>query len=72
MIEMLLRCIYIYITLTSLNNVPLLTSVDVPLTKTAGAVKNSGHCLYSIGLKCFLNCFSLLHLVIHIYIYSHP
>ena len=35
-------------------NVPLLTSVDVvPLMKTAGVVKNSGHCIYSIGLKCF-------------------
>ena len=55
-------CIYIYITpltldlatLTSLYNVYLLTSVDVvPLMKTAGVVKNSGHCIYSIGLKCF-------------------
>ena len=51
-------CIYIYIyghsylvaTLTSLYNVPLLTSVDVvPLMKTAGVVENSGHCIYSIG-----------------------
>ena len=54
------------ITLTSLNNVPLLTSVDLlPLMKTAGVVTNSGHCLYSIGL----NFFSLFHLVIYIYIY---
>ena len=41
--------IYIYI-----YNVYLLTSVDVvPLMKTAGVVENSGHCTYSIGLKCF-------------------
>ena len=41
-------------TLTSLYNVYLLTSVDVvPLMKTAGVVENSGHCTYSIGLKCF-------------------
>ena len=25
----------------------------VPLMKTAGVVENSGHCIYSIGLKCF-------------------
>ena len=24
---------------------------------------NSGHCIYSIGLKCFLNCLSLFHFV---------
>ena len=24
----------------------------VPLMKAAGVVKNSGHCVYSIGLKC--------------------
>ena len=36
--------------------------------KTAGVVKNSGHCIYSIGLKCFLNCLSLFHLVFYIYI----
>ena len=40
--------------------------VDV---KIAGVVENSGHCIYSIGLKFFLNCFSLFHLVIYIYIY---
>ena len=41
-------------TLTSLYNVHLLTSVDVvPLMKAAGVVENSGHCIYSIGLKCF-------------------
>ena len=57
-------------TLTSLYNVYLLTSVDVvPLMKTAGVVENSGHCIYSIGLKCFLNCLSLFHLVFYIYIY---
>ena len=51
-------------TLASLYKVPLLTSVDVvPLMKTAGVVKNSGHCIYSIGLKCFGNCLSLFHLV---------
>ena len=31
--------------------------------KTAGVVENSEHCIYSIGLKCFLNCLSLFHLV---------
>ena len=42
--------LYIY----RLYNVYLLTSVDVvPLMKTAGVVENSGHCTYSIGLKCF-------------------
>ena len=46
--------IYIYIYFTSLYNVPLLTSVDVvPVKKTAGVVENSGHCIYSIVLKCF-------------------
>ena len=41
-------------TLTSFYKVPLLTSVDVvPLLKTAGEVENSGHCIYSIGLRCF-------------------
>ena len=29
------------------------TSTVVPLMKTAGVVENSGHCIYSIGLKCF-------------------
>ena len=54
-------------TLTSLNNVPLLTSLDVlPLMKTAGVVEYSGHCIYSIGLKCFWNCFWLFHLVIYL------
>ena len=33
--------------LTSLNNVPLLTSVEaLPLMKTTGVVENSGHCIY--------------------------
>ena len=32
-------------------------------------VENSGHCIYSIGLKCFLNCLSLFHLVFYTYIY---
>ena len=54
--------------LTSLSKVVLLTSVNVvPLMKTAGVVANSGHCIYSIGLRCFLNCLSLFHLVIYIY-----
>ena len=58
-------------TLTSLYNVPLLTSVDVmPLMKTAGVVENSEHCIYSIGLKCFWNWLSLYHLVLCLYIYS--
>ena len=56
-VMLLLLIIYIYIymaSLTSLYNVYLLTSVDVvPLMKTAGVVENSGHCIYSIGLKCF-------------------
>ena len=57
-------------TLTSLYNDYLLTSLDVvPLMKTAGVVDNSGHCIYSIGLKCFWNCLSLFHLVFYIYIY---
>ena len=57
-------------TLTSLYDVYLLTSVDVvPLMKTARVVENSGHCIYSIGLKCFLNCLSLFHLVFYVYIY---
>ena len=61
------------VTLTSLNYVPLLTSVDVvPLMKTAGVVENSRHCIYSIGLKCFLNFLSLYHLVFYIYIYISP
>ena len=40
-----------------LYKVTLLTSVDVvPLMKTAGVVKNSGHCIYSIYM---FNCFHL-------------
>ena len=39
--------------------------------KTAGVVENSGHCTYSIGLKCFLNCLSLFHLVFYIYIHIY-
>ena len=59
---------YIYtIRITYLYNVPLLTLADVvPLMKTAGVVENSGHCMYSIGLRCFLNCLSLLHLVLYV------
>ena len=54
-------------TLTLLYNVYLLTSVDVvPLMKTAGVVENSGHCIYSIGLKCFGNCPSLFQLVFYL------
>ena len=54
-------------TLTSLYNVYLLTSVDVvPIMKTAGVVENSGHCIYSIGLRCFWNCLSLFHLVFNL------
>ena len=59
-------------TLTSLYIVYLLTSVDVvPLMTTAGVVENSGHCIHSIGLKCFRNCLSLFHLVFYIYIYIY-
>ena len=30
------------------------STVDVvSLMKTAGVVENSGHCMYSIGLRCF-------------------
>ena len=43
----------------------------MPLIKTAGVVENSGHCVCSIGLKCFLNCLSLFHLVFYIYIYKY-
>ena len=41
--------------------------------KTADVVENSGHCIYSIELKCFGNCLSLLHLLFYIYmhIYIH-
>ena len=39
--------------------------------KTAGVVENSGHWIYSFGLRCFLNCFSLFDLVIYIYIYMY-
>ena len=39
--------------------------------KTAGVVKNSGHCISSIGLRCFLNCLSLFHVVFYIYIYAN-
>ena len=54
-------CMYIYV------YIPLLTSIDVaPLMKTTGVVENSGHCIYCIGLKCFLNCLSLFHLVIYL------
>ena len=43
----MLDCIYIYIYIYD-------PAFDVvPLMKTAGVVKNSGHCIYSIGLKCF-------------------
>ena len=55
-------CIYIYIYICVNCDV-------IPLMMTAGVVENSGHCIYSIGLKCFLNCLSLFHLVIYIYIY---
>ena len=34
--------------------------------KTAGMVENYVHCIYSIGLKCFLNSISLFHLVFHL------
>ena len=42
--------------------------------KTAGVVENSGHCTYSIGLKCFLKLpfaisFSVFIYSIYIYIY---
>ena len=36
------------------------------LMKTAGVVENSGHCIYSIGLRCFWNCLSLFHLVFYL------
>ena len=46
-------CFYIKSSVTSPYNAHLLTSVDVvPLMKTAGVVENSGHCMYSAGLKC--------------------
>ena len=37
--------------------------------KTARVDENSGDCIYSIGLKSFLNCLSVFHLVFYIYIY---
>ena len=45
--------------------------------KTAGVVKNSGHCIYSIGLECFrleflklpyAVSFSVLHIYTYIYV----
>ena len=57
-----------------LHSTTSLCSVDVvPLKMTAGVVENSGYCIYFMWLKCFLNSFSLLHLVIYIciYIYVH-
>ena len=34
-------------------------------------VNNSGHCIYSIGLRCFGNCLLLFHFsVLLIYIYT--
>ena len=58
-------------TITSPNNVYLMTSLDVvPLMKTAGVVENSGHCTYSIGLKSLWNCLSLFHLLF-LYIYTY-
>ena len=38
----------------------------VPLIKTACVVENSGHCIYSIGLKCLRNFLSLFHLVFYL------
>ena len=65
--------IYIYIYCYILLYILLcIYIVDVvPLTKTAGVVENYGHCIYSIGLKCFRNCLSLFHLVFYIYIYIY-
>ena len=58
-------------TLTSHYNVPLLTLVDVvPLMKTAGVVKNSGHCIYIYWIKVFLKLpFVVSFSVLSIYIY---
>ena len=44
--------------------------------KTAGMVEDSGHCIYSIGLKCFLKLpfavsFSVLFMYIYICTYVH-
>ena len=40
--------------LTIMHNYLKQFNIDVvPLMKTAGVVENSGHCIYSIGLKCF-------------------
>ena len=33
---------------------------------TASVVRNCGHCIYSIGLKCFLCCLSLFHLLFYL------
>ena len=37
--------------------------------KTTGVVENSGHCIYSIGVKLFFYCLSLFHLVFYIYMF---
>ena len=56
-------------TLTSLNNVPLSTSVDtVPLMKTAGVVENSGHCIHSIRLVSLNLHFAALFIDLYIHI----
>ena len=39
--------------------------------KTAGVVRNSGHFMFSIGLRCFLICLSLFHFVLYMYIYIY-
>ena len=46
------------------------STVDVvPLMKTAGVVKNSGHCIYSIRIKVFLKFpFAVYFCVLYIYI----
>ena len=59
-------------TLTSLYNVPLFTSVDVmALMKTTGVVKNSGNCVYSIGLIFLTLSFAVSFSVLYIYICTH-
>ena len=39
--------------------------------KTAGVVENSGHCIYSIGLKCFKLSFAVSFSVLYINIYLY-
>ena len=58
--------------ISNLHIYPQRSLVDVVLLmKTAGVVENSGHCMYSIGLKCFLKLpFTVSFSVLFIYMYT--